>query len=821
MNLDQKLRTALSAHGAGRLDEAETLYRDILSKKPKDAVALHHLGIVQYQKRNFDAAVELISKSIAVHRSYPEAFNNLGNVLRDQGKVAEAIVAHRQALRLKALYPEAYNNLGSDFLAQANLDEAITAFEKAVKLKPDFAEAHFNLGVAFGRQKKPDEAIAAYRQAIASRPTLREAHVALGVTSAAQGKREEAVVAFRDAIRLAPNEAGPYCDLGSALIDLGRLDEAAEACRQAIALEPTSPVAHFNLGVILQRQKKTDEAIAAFQRTIQLVPNLPEAHCALGLAFMDQGKPDEALVAYRRALELRTDYAEALINMGVALHEKNLLDEALETYRRALALKPDHVDALNNLGSILREQGKLQESIEVVQKVVASNPGNAKAQIQLAHLRRHACDWSSFEADTRRTFELVQGVEPFVFLNAPSTAAQQLACAQRWASKFVRGQPFAQSAPRAGNKIRIGYLSADFRRHATAFLMAELFERHDRARFETFAYSYGYDDRSEMRQRLIGAFDHFVEFHSVGHVDAARRIHDDGIDILIDLKGYTGGTRTEILVNRPAPIQVNYLGFPGTMGADFIDYIIADLFVTPTEHQPFYSEKIVQLPDCYQPNDTKRQIAERIPTRQECGLPEQGVVFCSFNGAYKFSPPFFDVWMRLLKAVPGSVLWLLATKPLVEDNLRREAVARGVAPERLVFCPGMNLPEHLARHRQADLFLDTLPINAHTTASDALWAGLPLLTCAGETFAGRVAGSLLHAVGLPELITNSMAEYEARALQLATEPAKLAELKAKLARNRLAAPLFDIDRFTRGLEAAYVRMWEIWRAGEPPRPIAI
>jgi len=367
---------------------------------------------------------------------------------------------------------------------------------------------------------------------------------------------------------------------------------------------------------------------------------------------------------------------------------------------------------------------------------------------------------------------------------------------------------FAHSWPQRGGKIRLGYLSADFHQHATAYLIAEVFERHDRARFEVAAYSYGPDDRSGMRARLKGAFDRFLDIRPLAHGEAARQIHEAGIDILVDLKGYTTHARTEILAYRPAPIQVNYLGYPGTMGAEFMDYIIADPFLVPEDRQPFYSEALAYLPDCYQSNDTKREISEQVPSRAECGLPERGFVFCCFNNTYKITPAFFDIWMRLLHAVPGSVLWLLEANAAAKTNLRREAAARGIDPERLIFAPRQHLPEHLARHRHADLFLDTLPCNAHTTASDALWASLPLLTCAGETFAGRVAGSLLQACGMPELITTSPEAYEAIALKLASEPSRVAVLRRRLEQQRLSAALFDIARFTRNLEAAYIRMWE-------------
>jgi predicted O-linked N-acetylglucosamine transferase (SPINDLY family) len=418
---------------------------------------------------------------------------------------------------------------------------------------------------------------------------------------------------------------------------------------------------------------------------------------------------------------------------------------------------------------------------------------------------------------------------PFELLALSSTSEEQLECARHVTAAVAVRAPLMlpRAKPRQAEKIRLGYLSHDFRENALAILIPGLIEEHDRQRFEVVGYSYGPDDHSARRARLEGAFDRFVDIRDMQDREAAELIHADALDILIDLNGYTGDSRAEILACRPAPIQVNYLGFTATMGADFIDYIIADRFVVPEDQQPFFSEKLVHLPDCYQCNDEKREIAERTPSRAECGLPETGFVFCCFSNSYKITPTFFDIWMRLLHAVPGSVLWLLdpwtpTAGALAKANLVREAAARGVMPERLVLAPRLLFyPDHLARHRVADLFLDTLPFNAHTTASDALWAGLPLLTCIGNTFAGRVAGSMLHAVGLGELVTTSLEEYEALALRLAGDVGLLAQFRDRLARNRLTSPLFDIKRFARNIEAAYCRMWETWQAGRPPAALSV
>jgi predicted O-linked N-acetylglucosamine transferase (SPINDLY family) len=375
------------------------------------------------------------------------------------------------------------------------------------------------------------------------------------------------------------------------------------------------------------------------------------------------------------------------------------------------------------------------------------------------------------------------------------------------------------AAPRAG-RLRVGYLSSDFYDHATAYLMAELVERHDRDRFEVYGYSYGADPGGDMRARLVSAFERFTDIDALAHRDAAARIRADDIDILVDLKGHTHRARPKILAFRPAPVQVNYLGYPGTMGAPFIDYIIADDFIVPRDRQMLFAEKLAYLPDCYQPNDTQRDIAAT-PSRVECGLPAQGFVFCGFNNSFKITPAFFAIWMRLLQQVPGSVLWLLESNALVRRNLTAAAVTAGVDPARLVFAPILPHGQHLARHRVADLFLDTLPCNAHTTASDALWAGLPVLTCVGETFAGRVAGSIVRAAGLPELVTTSPRDYEALALKLAHEPARLNDIRSRLGAGRENLPLFDMAKRTRDLESIYARMAEIWRSGQPAAPITL
>jgi predicted O-linked N-acetylglucosamine transferase (SPINDLY family) len=502
-------------------------------------------------------------------------------------------------------------------------------------------------------------------------------------------------------------------------------------------------------------------------------------------------------------------------------------EAALSELQLALARRPDYPEAYYNLGNAWRELGKIEGALAAYQTALRLRPGFADADSQLVYHRRHACDWLDFEADQQRLLGMVRTgsarVPPFYLLATTASAADQLACARRWVEPLLP-QPdelFRHDASRDHDRIRLGYLSADFHQHATAYLATELFERHDRTRFEVIGYSYGPDDGSPLRRRIERAFDRFVDIRALPHRAAAELINAEGIDILVDLKGYTQHARPRIAAYRPAPVQVSWLGYPATMGAPFIDYIVVDSFIVPPDEQPNFTERLVHLPGCYQVNGRNREVAASAPSRPECGLPPGGFVFCSFNNTYKITPDVFAAWMRLLAAVPGSVLWLLASNDLVERNLRREAETRGVAPGRLVFAPRLPLAEHLARHHNADLFLDTLPCNAHTTASDALWAGLPLVTCVGHTLAGRVAGSLLDAIGLPELMTTSPEDYERTALTLARDRRRLNELRETLRRGRETSPLFDIPRFAANLEAGYARMWRTWCAGERPASFAI
>jgi protein O-GlcNAc transferase len=817
---ERMLKDAVEAQRNGNVERAKRLYRDVLKADPGCAAAYGNLAVMAVQQGDLAGAEQLFRRQIDLRSNSPAGFNNLGLVLQEQGKFADAIAAHRHAIKLKPDYAEAYFAAGNALKSQGKSEEAVACYRSAIAAKRDYAEAHNNIGVALQKLGRPDEAISAYNDALALRPTFAEARFNLGVVLHEKRELDRAAASYREVIASRADIPAVHNNLGTVLQDQGCFIEALAAFDEAIALKPDFAEAHYNRGTVLHRQARLDDALAAYRQAARFRSNYVDAINNMGIVLQELGRPSEAVGLYRRMLESTPAPIDTLNNLGAALLATGFPSEALSILLRALELKPDFPEASYNLGNAWRELGNLQAAIESYQNALRLRPDYTDAFSQLVHHRWRACDWNDYDACQDKLVDMAGRdlrVPPFYLLSTPASSADQLNCARQWA-KSITPPPrdiFRHAVPAPG-RIRLGYLSGDFQQHATAHLMAELFERHDRDRFEVIAYSYGRNDDSPMRARLDRAFDHFVDISNLSHRAAAERIYRDGIGILIELKGYTHQARPQIAAYRPAPIQVSYLGYPATMGADFIDYLIADEIVVPAGEQTLFSERVIQLPGCYQVNDRKRETAAEATSRSACGLPGDSFVFCSFNNSYKISPAIFDIWMRLLKAVPCSVLWLLETNQLVKCNLRSEAERRGVDPDRLIFAPIVPSADHLARHQNADLFLDTLPCNAHTTASDALWAGLPVLTCAGNTFAGRVAGSLLTAVGLPELVTASLEEYERTALALARDARRLSELRTALQRNRDTSSLFDLPRMTRNIERAYLRMWERWCAGEGP-----
>jgi predicted O-linked N-acetylglucosamine transferase (SPINDLY family) len=785
------LRTALLMHQQGRLDEAEALYHEIVQIYPEHFDALRLLAIIAVQNKRFEASLLLFDQALKINPRHAATLNN-------QGVVFEEL--HR-------------------------FDQALCSYEHALAVKPDYAEASLNRGVVLQELGRFDEALLSYEYALANNADNARIWFHRGNVLQDLKRYEEAVLSFEKALALNPDYAIAYANLGNVLQDLKRYEEAVLSYDRAIAINPDYARAYANRGIALQELRRYEEAVLSFERACALNQDYATAYANLGNVLQYLRRYGEAVLSYDKAIAFKPDYAEAYSNRGAALQEQQRNEEALLSYERALLVRPDYAEASYNLGVVLQELKRYEEALESFERALALKPDYDYLFGMCLHLKMQMCDWSDFERQLSPLFRKIERSEKVStpsFLSISDSLLLQKKVAMIYVGEtcFSPQVPSIMSKRSRHEKIRIGYYSADFHDHATAYLMAELFELHDRSRFELFAFSFGPDRQDKMRKRVAAAFDHFFDVRTRSDAEIVLLSRELEIDIAIDLKGFKQGYRRGIFALRSAPIQASF-GYPGTMGAGYIDYLIADKMVIPESSRYGYTEKIVCLPDSYQVNDTKRVIAEKLFTREECGLPESGFVFACFNNNYKITPSTFDGWMRILRKVEGSVFWLLEDNVKVADNLRKEAKKRGVDAARIVFAKRLPLAEHLARHRSADLFLDTLPCNAHATASDALWAGLPVLTLAGESFTSRVAASLLNAIRLPELITSSQEEYEALAIVLATSPEKLKQIKQKLEQNRLTTPLFDTPLFTQHIEAAYSMMYERYQEGLIPENIDI
>jgi predicted O-linked N-acetylglucosamine transferase (SPINDLY family) len=614
--------------------------------------------------------------------------------------------------------------------------------------------------------------------------------------------------------------------MGNVLKDQGRLDDALGAYERALALKPDHADALNNMGNTLKDQGRLDDALGAYERALALKPDYADFHYNMGNTLKEKGRLDDALAAYGRALALKPDYADVHYNMGNTLKDKGRLDDALAAYERVLALKPEYAFAYNNMGVTLQEQGKLDDAITAYESALVLKPDYASAEAAMLHQQQHVCDFSispTLPDASARLGITTDAVPTFAALPWLDNPEHQLQRSITWANeKYTRPPSILPARPSTRPKrLKLGYFSADFHDHATLYLMAGLLRNHNKKQFEVFAYSYGRNGSGKLRKEAEQTVDHFFDVTDMCDHEIADLARSHCLDFAVDLKGYTVHSRTQIFQYRLAPIQLNYLGYPGSMGADFIDYIVADANVIPKEQRDFYSERVIYLPHSYQPNDNLREIKQTKTSRTDFGLPGNAFVFCCFNNNYKISPSEFNIWMRLLTNVEGSILWLLKSSKWAEQNLRKEAAGLGVDPDRIVFAEKAPHAEHLARHKHADLFVDTFNVNAHTTASDALWGGLPVVTKQGKQLAARVAASLLNSVGLNELITHSEEEYEELIFELAMQPPKLREIRDKLNRNRLTEPLFDTERYTQNFEQGLQKAYDLYFCGKLPEDIVV
>jgi predicted O-linked N-acetylglucosamine transferase (SPINDLY family) len=650
----------------------------------------------------------------------------------------------------------------------------------------------------------------------------------LGVIKASQGEHAESAKYLTKAIKLNPNNPSLHYNLAKALSECGRDTEALPHHEQVLKIAPNNPDAWLNYGKSLAVLKEHHAALDAFNKAILIQPQYFEALLNQSAAFNELKKFEAGLNAAEKALSLRPDFAEAWVNKGVSLKALNQLDAALACYDKAIAFKPDYAEAWANKATILKDQKRYYDAISHYSRALEINPSIEYLSGEIMHLRMKIGDWANFDESIHNLRKEIDAgkrvIMPFAALALFDSEELNFKVANIATGKSSPSNTSKQALipKHRHQKIKLAYFSADFRNHPTSHLMSRLFKLHDRDQFEIYAFSLlNGGEKDTVRTEVMQYFDHFIDVDHLSDQEVAELSRKLEIDIAVDLGGQTMDARTGIFALRAAPIQINYLGYPGTMGAEHHDYIIADKTVIPEAHQQFFSEKMMYLPDCYQVNNDKKEISSRRFSREELGLPEDKFVFCCFNNNFKITPDIFSIWMNILKRVEGSILWLFEDNEFIKNNLVKEAEKRGVAGNRLIFAKRIDQQDHLARHREADLFLDTLPYNAHTTASDALWCGLPLITMAGNSFPARVAESLLNAVGLPELITRSAEEYESLAVSLASNPEELLKIKNKLAANRLKMPLFDTDLFRRHIESAYKTAYEHYQNNLCPEHIFV
>ena len=755
-----QIQRALGLIREGRLQQADALCRQVLVCEPANFNALQLLGLSALQRQDYPSAVDWLTGALAVNRDSAAVHSNLAVAWLALRKPREALECCDRALRLQASYPEALCNRGHALRALDRPDEALLSYRRAIGLSPGFHDA-----------------------------------ISGGIDALMAVKRCE-----------------------DALAEANRLVQMAPSVADAWSLR----------GMVLLKLARPEEALTAFERALILAPDSPQASNNRGTALRDLRRPAQALASYRRALALRPEFAEARCNMANLCLDRGELEEALEHCAQALRIRPDLHDALNIRGTALRVLERYEEAAATYEELLARTRRFGHASSHLLFCRASLCDWRQWAEQAARVTRTIRAGEsasaPHTFLWISESAADQLQCARLYtAEQFPAAPPLWQGERYRHERLRIAYLSADFTDHPVAHLIAGVLEQHDGGRFETVGISLQRQvDPGPMARRMQRAFGHFHDVSDLSDREVASRLRDWEIDIAVDLTGHTRGGRLGILALRPAPLQVSYLGFTGTLGAPFVDYLMADEVAIPPDQDRFFREHIARLPYSYLPNDDAQPIAVQTPSRTDLGLPDDAFVFCALHNTYKINPPLFDVWMRLLRETPGSVLWLRGGASVMQSNLTREARARGVAPERLVFAervPSMEI--HLARYRRADLFLDAFPYGGHATSRDSLWAGLPVLTCAREVFASRVAASQLRALGLPELVTSSFEEYGARALELAHSPSRLAGLRGRLAEQKRARPVMETDLYRRHLESAYLTMAERQRRGDAPQSFSV
>lgn len=798
----QELEKAILLYKKKDFFTAKMLLTKILNVKEKRPDALHLLGLLFHQTGQYEKAAALISKAIAVAPTNATYFNSLGTIMRSRGKVNIATQCFDKALRLSPDYPEALYNRAGVFHRQGDLKQALSFYRHAVQKRPHFPEAWNNMSATLNMLERYEEAFDCCERALELKPNYCEALNNLGNAAKALGNLSKSIECYQKAIQLGGNNPELFCNLANAYADEGRLETAIDIYKRAIRMDPSYAKAYNNLGTVYRSKRDIEKASHQFKKSISLNPYNPEPYHNMGNLYFDIADFHSAALWYDKALSMDPESIRTIINRGIVYQETGDSENAVSSFRKVLELDPE----------------------------------NSKAHSHLVHELYQRCEWSQIDSlnlriDHYTKAELNAGRRPnempFLSLIRKDNPAHNYQVAKQWSAPIAENSvECAQLLGRmpqcsTADKLTIGYLSNNFRNHPTAHLISDIFQLHDRERFRINVYSYGQDDGSLYRKRIEKRCDCFVDIRDYGHWEAARRIYDDHVDILVDLVGYMRGHRLEICACRPAPIQVRWLGLAGTTGADFFDYIIADRIAIPEQEADFYSETLAYMPTCYQVNSQPLRRKDGKITRQMSGLPEDAFVFSCFCSSYKIEPLMFEAWMQILKRVPGSVLWLLKSNAKVEENLRKEASNSGVMHGRLLFANKVDKPDHLARIGCADVGLDTRLVNGAATTSDSLFSGVPVITLKGRHFASRMTASINNAIGMNALTTESLSDYINLAVDLGTHREKCESVKMQLRSNLQTKDLFNAQRFVRNLEKAYSRMWAWHCDGKRPEMIQI
>lgn len=802
MDIQALMEAATRAHRAGRLEQAQVLYTKVIAKDPNHAEALHLSGVLSHQAGDSRAGIPLIEKAIQLDPHRPVYHHNLGLLLTAIGHADKAETCYLHALAHNPENVQSWYNLGNLHHSCGRLQKALMCYRKALSLKADHLDAWNNLAAVYLDQGQADEAVKCCRHLISLNAGYAPAYTNLGNALRVKGDFDQAVAIFEKAIALNPDNAVCHTNLAHAWLETGRADLAVASFRKAIDRDPLNADAWGGMGVALRKCGRLKEGIAYLKKSIELMPGNHESYQNLGNIHLALNEPEKALACYRQAMGIRPRDPSLQLCMGLAWSELGCRDEALQAYEQAVHYDPEY----------------------------------EKAWVYLAHAFQETCDWRNLEniapivdRMTRRALQQQKRPEEMPFFNIArhDDPALNHQVAAAWSAEIAKQYPgprshFPPAAMRRGRqRITIGYLSNNFRNHPTAHLISGIFDLHDRNRFDIYCYSYGENDGSSYRQQIEGSADRFVDLSGMDHLQSAARIHRDGVNILVDLVGYMRNARIEIAALRPAPVQVRWLGMAGTTGAAFYDYIVAHTLAIPAEEASCYSEHLVYLPNCYQVNNNRQTVAEDTVTRKEEGLPESAFVLCCFCTHYKIDRPVFECWMRILKNCPQSVLWLLNGGKLTCTHLKAAAKEMGVDPSRLVFADKVARERHLKRLGLADLGVDTWKVNGAATTSDALWAGVPVVTRQGRHFASRMSANILTALEMPDLVEADVRAYESRILRYCNDPDQLNQLKAILRHKKMTAPLFDTPRFVGHLEAAYVKMWDNYLSGREPSQIKI